>query len=213
MEYFRYGEDAIRIVFGNVIDPKINEKIRRYYLFLKSLELKEIIDIIPSFVTCMIHFNSGEISFDELVSDLRKNEAYISAFNAPEPKIHEIQVAYGGDSGPDMERVMACTGLSEQEIIDLHTSTVYNVYAIGFMPGFPYLGILDERLHVPRLDTPRLKVPSGSIGLAQSQTGIYTFESPGGWQIIGRTEERLFNHAKEPYCAISVGDMVRFARI
>ncbi len=213
MEYFRYGEDGIRIVFGNNIDPEVNKRIRRYYLFLKSLQLKEIIDIIPSFVTCMIHFNSKETSFDKLVSYLKECEAYMSAFNVPELKIHEIPVVYGGDSGPDMGRVMYYTGLSEQEIIDLHTSTIYNVYAIGFMPGFPYLGILDKRLHVPRLDTPRTKVPNGSIGLAQSQTGIYTFESPGGWQIIGRTEARFFNHTKEPYCEISVGDMVRFVRV
>ncbi len=212
MEYLRYGEDGIRVVFGDKIDPVINENIRRYYLFLKSLEAVEIIDIIPSFFTCLIRFKCELTSFEKLVSYLRERESNISAFDAPEQVIHEIPVAYGGVNGPDMEFVVSHTKLSEDEIIRLHTSTVYNVYAVGFMPGFPYLGILDRKLYVPRLETPRLKVPKGSVGLAQFQTGIYSHDSPGGWQIIGKTEAELFDHAKKPYSKISVGDKVRFVR-
>ena len=212
MEYFRYGEDGIRIVFGDRIDPVVNEKVRRYYLYLKSLGLKEIFDIIPSFTSCLIHFNSGTVSFEKLVSDLAERESRINAFDIPEPAVHEIPVVYGGEGGPDMEFVVSYTKLSVDEVIELHTSTVYTVYAIGFMPGFPYLGSLDKRLYVPRLETPRVKVPKGSVGLAQLQTGIYTYESPGGWQIIGKTEAKLFDHTAAPYCLMKMGDRVRFVR-
>jgi KipI family sensor histidine kinase inhibitor len=213
MEYLRYGENGIRIVFGDRIDPVINEKVRRYYVYLKSLDLKEIVDIIPSFMSCLIRFNSETISFEKLVSYLTEKESCISAFDIPEPTVHEIPVVYGGEDGPDMEFVVSYTKLSEDEVIDLHTSTVYTVYTIGFMPGFPYLGSLDKRLYVPRLETPRVKVPKGSVGLAQLQTGIYTYESPGGWQVIGKTEARLFDHTTEPYCLMKMGDRVRFIRV
>lgn len=212
MEYLRYGEDGIRIVFGDRIDPVINEMVRRYYLYLKSLGLKEIVDIMPSFRSCLIHFNSETTSFEKLGSYLTEKESRISAFDIPEPAVHEIPVVYGGEGGPDMEFVVSYTKLSEDKVVDLHTSTVYTVYTIGFMPGFPYLGSLDKRLYVPRLETPRVKVPKGSVGLAQLQTGIYTYESPGGWQVIGKTEAKLFDHTTEPYCLIKMGDRVRFIR-
>jgi inhibitor of KinA len=212
MEYLKYGEDGIRIVFGDAIDPVINENVRRYYSYLKSLNLKEVVDIMPSFSTCIIHFDSEAISFEKFVFYLTERESQINAFDIREPVIHEIPVVYGGSAGPDMGFVVSYTKLSEDEIIDLHTSTLYNVYTIGFMPGFPYLGTLDKRLYVPRLETPRVKVPKGSIGLAQLQTGIYTYESPGGWQIIGKTAAKLFDHTTEPYCLMNMGDKVRFVR-
>ena len=212
MQYLRYGEDGIRVVFGDRIDPVINEKVRRHYVYLKSLGLKEIVDIIPSFASCLIRFSSETISFEKLVSYLAEKESRISAFDIPEPAVHEIPVVYGGEGGPDMGFVVSYTKLSEDEVINLHTSTVYTVYTIGFMPGFPYLGSLDKRLYVPRLETPRVKVPKGSVGLAQLQTGIYTYESPGGWQIIGKTETRLFDHTAAPYCLMKMGDRVRFVR-
>jgi KipI family sensor histidine kinase inhibitor len=108
---------------------------------------------------------------------------------------------------------MSHTGLSEDEIIEVHTAVTYKVFAVGFMPGFPYLGILDQRLYVPRLETPRLRVPEGSVGLAQLQTGIYPFESPAGWRIIGRTDKKLFDYNKDPYSIFRIGDKVRFIRV
>ncbi len=213
MNVLRYGEEGIRIVFGEKIDLEIHEEVRRYYFFLKSLQLKEIIDIIPSFRSCLILFDGELTSFKAIASVLERNEPFSARVKIPEPKTCEIPVEYGGDKGFDIASVASLTGLSEKEIIDIHTSVDYTVFAVGFMPGFPYLGVLDKRLFVPRLETPRTKIPEGSVGLAQLQTGIYPFESPAGWRIIGRTDKKLFDCTTEPYSIFQIGDKVRFVRV
>lgn len=213
MDYLRYGEDGVRIVFGDSIDLETNRAVRKFYLFLTSLGRKEIIDIIPSFRSCLIHFNSTQTSYDEFVSFLTEKEGLIESMKIPEPAFHEIPVRYGGEFGPDMEFVCSYSGLDEEQVIEIHCSTVYTVYTVGFIPGFPYMGTVDKRIYAPRLDTPRLKVPEGSVGLAQLQTGIYPFESPAGWRIIGKTNIQLFDPWKEPYSVLKMGDLVRFVPI
>ena len=212
MNISRYGEEGIRILFGEKIDLEIHERVRRYYFFLKSLQLKEITDIIPSFKSCLILFDRKKTSYEALTASLREKEFLIAHIGIPEPKTYEVPVEYGGENGFDIDFVASHTGLSEDEIIEIHISVTYEVFAVGFLPGFPYLGILDQRLCVPRLETPRIKVPEGSVGLAQLQTGIYPFESPAGWRIIGRTNKKLFNYDKEPYSIFQIGDKVRFIR-
>ncbi len=212
MNISRYGEEGIRILFGEKIDLEIHERVRRYYFFLKSLQLEEITDIIPSFRSCLILFDRKKTSYKALTASLRDKEFLIGHVDIPEPRTYDIPVEYGGEIGFDIDFVSSHTGLSEDEIIDIHTSVTYKVFAVGFMPGFPYLGILDRRLYVPRLETPRLRVPEGSVGLAQLQTGIYPFESPAGWRIIGRTKKKLFDCNKEPYSLFQIGDEVRFIR-
>ena len=128
------------------------------------------------------------------------------------PALHEVPVIYGGEYGPDLEFVSEYCGLTEDEIVEIHTASVYAVFAVGFLPGFPYLGPLDKRLFTPRLEAPRLKVPEGSVGIARLQTGIYPFDSPSGWRIIGKTELRLFDHSKTPPSLLKLGDLVRFVR-
>ena len=210
MEYSRYGEDGVRIIFGNTIEFEINEAIRKYYLFIKSLERREIIDIIPSLRSCLIHYDSRLTSFDGFVSFLREKEKEAHEVKVAEPRTHRISVRYGGEYGPDMEFVCSYSGLAQNEVVEIHSSRIYRVFAVGFMPGFPYMGIVDRRIYVPRLDTPRLKVPEGSIGLAQFQTGIYPFECPAGWRIIGKTNVELFDCRKAPYSLFQIGDLVRF---
>jgi len=210
MDYSRYGEDGVRVLFGKTIDLEKSKEIRKFYLFLKSLQRQDIIDIIPSFTSCLIHFNSHRTSYDDLVSFLIDKSGEIASVKVPEPRSHEIPVQYGGEYGPDMEFVCSYSGLNEEEVIEIHASTVYTVFAVGFIPGFPYMGTLDKRIYAPRLETPRLKVPEGSVGLAQLQTGIYSFESPAGWRIIGKTNVQLFNFQEEPYSLLQMGDLVRF---
>ncbi|MGZ3578158.1 MAG: 5-oxoprolinase subunit PxpB [Syntrophales bacterium] len=212
MNISRYGEEGIRILFGEKIDLEIHEKVRRYYFFLKSLQLEEITDIIPSFRSCLILFDRKKTPYESLTASLREKEFLIAHIDVPEPKTQDVPVAYGGEGGFDIDFVASHTRLSEDEIIEIHTSVIYKVFAVGFMPGFPYLGILDQRLHVPRLETPRLRVPEGSVGLAQLQTGIYPFESPAGWRIIGRTRKKLFDYNEKPYSVFQIGDKVRFIR-
>ena len=128
-------------------------------------------------------------------------------------KIVEIPVIYGGKYGPDIEFVASYNGLSVDDVIELHTKPLYRVYMLGFLPGFAYLGGMDERIATPRLENPRKRVPSGSVGIAGKQTGWYAIESPGGWRIIGRTPLRTFNPSKEPPSIVLPGDYVKFKAI
>lgn len=210
MDYLRYGEDGVRVLFGNAIDRETNRAVRQFYLFLASLRRREVIDIIPSFRSCLVRFNSTRTTYNEFVSFLKEREGEALSIDIPEPVLHEIPVQYGGEFGPDMEFVCAYSGLDEEQVIEIHSSTVYTVFAVGFIPGFPYMGMVDKRIYAPRLETPRLKVPEGSVGLAQLQTGIYSFESPAGWRIIGKTSVQLFNPFQEPFSLLKMGDVVRF---
>lgn len=214
MNLSRYGEDGIRVLFGDVIDLDVHEKVRRFYYFIRSLQRPDIIDLIPSFRSCLIHFDLRRTTYEKLSSlilDAQREEPSLRAL--PAPATHEIPVRYGGEYGLDMAFVCTHAGLTENEVIAIHTGVEYTVYAVGFVPGFPYLGTLDARLDMPRLETPRIRIPGGSVGIAQLQTGIYPFESPAGWQIIGRTDVRLFNPEKEPYSLLQIGDRVKFISI
>jgi inhibitor of KinA len=128
----------------------------------------------------------------------------------PEPKTVEIPVAYGGEFGPDLEWVARYHKTTTEKVVQLHTATTYQVYMIGFTPGFPYMGELPERLATPRRETPRTTIPEGSVAIAQRQTGIYPVESPGGWHILGRTPMKLFNPLQIPPALLEMGDLVRF---
>ena len=209
----RYGESGIRIIFGDIIDDATHEMVRRFFLHFTSLNIPGIIDTIPSFRTCLIHFDNGRVRYDELCEYIDTTEADGKNMVLPQAGRLEIPVRYGGDYGPDMDFVCSYSGLAPEEVIEVHSAQIYRVYAIGFMPGFPYMGPLDRRLYVPRQATPVLKVPQGSVGIAQLQTGIYPFESPAGWRIIGRTMMRLFDHTRPPYSTLSFGDTVRFVRV
>ncbi len=210
MEFLPYGQDGVRILFGTTIDIKIHSQVRQYYFFLRSLALKGIREIIPSFCSVLLLFDPAATSFDAMVATVKEREGDLEAIVLPEPSRVTVPVRYGGAFGPDMGFVCSYSGLTEREVVEIHTSRVYTVFAVGFMPGFPYLGELDKRLYVPRLETPRLKVAEGSVGLAQLQTGIYTFESPGGWRIIGRTDLALFNPKEPPFSILTIGDTVKF---
>lgn len=209
----RFGERGIRVIFGAVIDDQTHEQVRRFFLYMRSLRLAGVIDIIPSFRSCLIHFDRDRTDYERLSAFLGGTGDKWADMPLPEVRRFEIPVRYGGDYGPDMDFVCSYSGLSPEEVAEVHAAVTYRVYAVGFMPGFPYLGTLDRRIYVPRLETPVLKVPQGSIGLAQLQTGIYPFESPAGWRIIGRTMTRLFDHGQEPFSLLNFGDVVRFVSI
>jgi KipI family sensor histidine kinase inhibitor len=214
MNLSRYGEDGIRVLFGNVIDLAVHEKVRRFYFLIRSLQRPDIIDVIPSFRSCLIHFDLRRITYERLSALIREAaQQTLSDSALPDPVTHDIPVSYGGKDGLDLAFVSSHTGLSEEEVVALHTGVEYTVFAVGFVPGFPYLGTLDARLHAPRLETPRIRIPAGSVGIAQLQTGIYPFASPAGWQIIGRTDAPLFNPGKEPYSLLQIGDKVKFIQI
>ena len=157
--------------------------------------LAGILDVIPSYAAILICFDPLVTDGEEVTSKLE--EIILSRTPSEErtieKRIIEIPVAYGGEYGPDLDAVAAHTGLSKEEVIRLHSEPEYPVYMIGFLAGFPYLGGMNPALATPRLATPRLSVPAGSVGIAEGQTGIYSVESPGGWQIIRRTPLELYN--------------------
>jgi KipI family sensor histidine kinase inhibitor len=213
MDIERLGEQGIRVVFGQEMDEVTHELVRRFYLHTSSLRIPGVIEIIPSFRSCLIHFDRECVGFEDLADLLRGTEDDLGKMSLPDVRRIEIPVRYGGDYGPDMDFVCSYSGLSPDEVMEIHSGTTYRVHALGFMPGFPYLGPLDKRIYVPRQETPVLKVPQGSVGIAQLQTGIYPFESPAGWRVIGRTMARLFDHTTAPFSLLSFGDIVRFVRI
>jgi KipI family sensor histidine kinase inhibitor len=125
----------------------------------------------------------------------------------------EIPTLYGGDSGPDLDYVASHNGLTPEEVVQIHASGTYRIYMLGFTPGFPYLGGMDERIATPRLETPRTKISGGSVGIAGAQTGIYPIDSPGGWQIIGRTPLALYDPQREEPILLQAGESIRFVPI
>jgi KipI family sensor histidine kinase inhibitor len=206
----RYAENALRIVFGSEIDMEVHEQVRRTFFCILSLHRADITDVIPSFCSCVVTYDDNLVSYDALADLLQKRLADLADVEMPPPQIHEIPVHYGGEYGPDLSFVAKHCGLSVPEVIARHCADIYTVFTVGFTPGFPYLGTLDESIAAPRLETPRTRIPAGSVGIAQRQTGIYPFESPAGWRIIGRTNVRLFDPARPPFSMMQIGDKVRF---
>ena len=210
MRIERYGETGIRLVFGYESSAKTSDRIRKFHLHLKSRHAPGIVDIIPCSTSCLVLYDNNRTAFEALAFLIREGAPELEKAPVKPPRIYEIPVRYGGEWGPDLKFVSSYCHLSEDEVVSIHTSTLYTVLTIGFLPGYPYLGPLDERLNIPRLETPRVRVPKGSVGIAHLQTGVYTFESPGGWRVIGRTEKTLFNYRKSPYSLLKIGDRVKF---
>jgi inhibitor of KinA len=160
-----------------------------------------------------VKFDGLKITHKELEEILQRYLDRLEDVDLPEPRQMEVPVCYGGEYGPDLCDVSAMHGLSPDEIINLHVSATYIVYFLGFVPGFAYLGGLPESLVTPRLDTPRTKVPAGSVGIGGNQTGVYPFATPGGWRLLGRTPISMFRRDRDDMSFLSIGDRVRFIPI
>jgi KipI family sensor histidine kinase inhibitor len=204
------GDRGLLLEFGDEISPEVNEKVRRMTLAIQAESIEGIVEIVPTYRSLLILYNPLILSFVDLKKRLERIEKGLQQTPFPEPKLTQIPALYGGSYGPDLEEVAKYHQISPEEVIQLHCSKPYFIYMIGFMPGFPYMGELPEALITPRLKTPRLSVPAGSVAIAQRQTGIYPMESPGGWQIIGRTPVKLFNPEREPPALLQMGDHVQF---
>jgi KipI family sensor histidine kinase inhibitor len=207
------GDRGLLLEFGDEISREINEKVRRMALAVQAEAIEGIIETVPTYRSLLIIYNPVILPIEDLKKRLKKIEGGLQTTPLPEPKLTRIPVVYGGNYGPDLEEVAKYLHASPEEVVQLHCSKPYLIYMIGFMPGYPYMGELPQALVTPRLKTPRLLVPKGSVAIAQRQTGIYSMESPGGWQILGRTPVELFHPEKDPPALLQMGDFVQFYQI
>jgi len=210
------GDRALLAVLGDTIDPAMNDQVHALAGAIRAGGLKGIRDLVPAYATLAVHYDpepwagTGVAPAQALARELRALWAGTAADAGEPPRAVTIPVRYGGEWGPDLEAVARHCGLPEAEVIRRHTGTEYRVFMLGFAPGFPYLGGLDPALATPRRATPRTRIPAGSVGIAGAQTGIYPLETPGGWQIIGRTGLELFDPALPEPCRLRPGDRLRF---
>ena len=207
------GDSAITIQFGKAIDPRINARVVAFATSIAQQQWKGIVDIVPTYRSITVHFDPLLWDSTELLAQLQPLPRPRLCKTASQGTLHEIPVLYGGEGGPDLEDVAAFAGLKPSEAITLHASVQYRVYMLGFSPGFPYLGLVPERLAMPRLPAPRIKVPAGSIGIADRQTGIYPIATPGGWRLIGRTPLSLYRKTDPNPFPLKAGDLIRFRPI
>ncbi len=207
------GETALSVELGDGIDLEVNRKVHALYRSFKQRPPDGILSLNPTYRSLFVHYDPELCSLERLMTTIDEFLTELQDGDQDFETCVDIPVCYGGECGPDLAELAAFHGLTEDEVVRRHTAPIYHVYMIGFTPGFPYLGGLDASLATPRKKTPRSKVPAGSVGIAEQQTGIYPIESPGGWQIIGRTPLRLFDVRREPPFLVEAGMKVRFYAI
>jgi inhibitor of KinA len=213
MQMIPLGDSAVIIQFGNNITLENHQKVRVLAAHLEDKPFPGMIEFVPAFTTVTIYYNPLVLTYKDACSTIKHIMDDLEIGAPSEPRTIEIPVCYGGDFGPDLEYVAEHNGLTVDEVIQIHSGAEYLVYMIGFAPGFPYLGGLSERIQAPRRSTPRLRIPAGSVGIAGMQTGVYPIETPGGWQLIGRTPVPLFRPNDSSPSLLQAGDIVRFRPI
>jgi len=207
------GDRSLLVEVGDRIAPEINRKVQDLMDRLAQASLPGVVELSPSYRSVLVLYDPLQTDPAALTAAVSRLAAGDAGGLSPPPVEHLIPVVYGGEQGPDLEWVAAHHRVAADEIVARHTGSAYRVYMIGFTPGFPYLGELPADLDTPRRSTPRTRVPKGSVGLAQRQTGIYPADSPGGWQIIGWTPLDLFDPRRDPPSLLNMGDRVRFTSI
>ena len=219
---FPLGDSALTIEFGQVIDREVNKRALALFRQLKSLSLPHLTDVVPAYGSLTVYYDTvalleetgGEKTAFEAVSEIVRQlleGEHLSQVDIS-PRHIRVPVCYAARCAPDLEALADEKGLTPQEVVHLHTSGTYRVYMLGFLPGFAYMGEVDERIAMPRKDKPQ-RVAAGGVGIAGRQTGIYPLASPGGWQIIGRTPLKLFHRKNEHPVLFSPGDTVTFYSI
>ena len=207
------GDSAVSIEFGDSIDPETNGAVRNLVVSLEQNMLDGVIDLVPSYRSLLVNYNPMSVQLPLLIDSIvgllsREFEGVIH--NA---KVIEIPTLYGGEAGPDLDFVCTHNDLTSDEVIRIHSTPRYLVYMLGFSPGFPYLGGMPPSIETPRLDTPRIVIPAGSVGIAEKQTGIYPTAGPGGWRLIGKTPLAFFDPSRDPPCLLNPGDYLKFISI
>jgi len=201
--------DSLIIYFGDKINHSISAKVQKAYQSIKNENIAGLIEIIPSYSSLFITYDICKYDYNS-IKKILENSIDMTTSIKEDTKIITIDVYYGTEVGFDLENISLQTNLTIDKIIDLHSSKLYTVYAIGFLPGFAYLANVDEKIAIPRRSTPRKIIPKGSLAIADTQTAIYPQNSPGGWNIIGRTTMELFDKDLKTLSPLIVGYKVQF---
>lgn len=211
------GDSAIAVEFGREIDLNINNQVAAMRTVIEAAidegKLKGIVELVPTYGSLLVMYDQLAVGYAGLIEQLKILAEGLEGVEIPDREVVEIPVVYGGEYGPDLGIVAQLNSLSEDEVIKRHSEAEYPIYMLGFVAGFPYLGGMDKSIAAPRKQTPRLKIPAGSVGIAGQQTGIYSVESPGGWQIIGRTPLKLYDADGEKPILLRAGQSIRFKPI
>ncbi|MBW3549457.1 MAG: 5-oxoprolinase subunit PxpB [Proteobacteria bacterium] len=208
------ADDAWLLTFGTAIDPAVNARVHALAARLREAPPPWLIDLVPAYASLGVFFDPRRAAADQALDWLLREATATEAPGSSGPiRTVEVPVAYGGELGPDLERAAGELGLTPAALVQRHVAGRYRVAMIGFSPGFPYLSGLDLALALPRLATPRTRVPAGSVAIGGAQTGIYPREGPGGWRLLGRTPLQLFDPQREPPAVLAPGDRVRLRAI
>lgn len=208
------GESMLLVELGAAIDPVINERAILLAARIRSRRARGIRDVAPGYCTVGVHFDPLQTDLAALEHAIQVEYSAIEAIDAIAGRpVIEIPVQYGGDGGPDLAAVAQFAGCTEQEVVARHSGVTYRVYMLGFVPGFSYMGRVDPTIAAPRHRVPRERVAAGSVGIAGGQTGVYPVDSPGGWQLIGRTDRVMFDPHREEPSLLAPGDLVRFVAV
>ena len=207
------GDRGLLVEFGNAITPEINQSVRAMTFALEAAAVPGVREVIPTYRSVVVVYDPLTTHPSLLSTRILSLYEGLARIEPPAPKESVIPVCYGGEYGPDIAFVAEHNHIGIDDVIRLHSEPSYPIYMLGFSPGFPFLGGLSENLHTPRLTSPRTRVPAGSVGIANNQTGIYPIASPGGWQLIGRSPVRLFDPDRPNPFLLRAGDTLRFEPI
>ncbi len=207
------GENALIIYFADATSPEVSARVQAAVTKIGQAMPELLIDMVPSYASLLVIYDMFRSDHFEVMARIRRALSDLDEVTAQEGKVVSLPVYYSQESGPDLESLARRAELTTDEVIRIHQQGEYRVYAIGFAPGFAYLGEVDPRIAAPRLAEPRLKVPRGAVAIADRQTAVYPAASPGGWNLIGLCPQRMFDPEASPSMPVAVGDRVRFEPI
>ena len=204
------GDRAVCVALGDAISVEINTRVRALELLIRDKGVAGVIETVPTFCSLLVYYDPLATGYDALAETIEELAQQAGTMVLPPPRQVELPCCYEPELGLDLEAAALRLDLSTDEVVRLHAEPTYHLYFIGFTPGLPYMTGMPERLHLPRLETPRTKVPPGSVGIGGIQCCIYSVESPGGYWILGRTPLRLYDPQGPEPILLRAGDRVRF---
>jgi KipI family sensor histidine kinase inhibitor len=213
MELHSAGENAMMLYLGHETSPAVSARVQAAAVAIEAALAADLVDLVPSYASLLVIYDALATDHLSVARRIRSCLQSLQEANEQEGQSVVLPVYYATEVGADLETLAARADMSVADVIELHCGVEYRVYAIGFAPGFAYLGEVDERIAAPRLSTPRLRVPRGAVAIADRQTAVYPAQSPGGWNLLGRCPLRMFNPEANPIMPVSVGDRVRFEPI